>query len=357
MDNGASANWVAGYQAFIGSACLFVQILQWHNTRPPQRGEPMKQTGFPFLIIAALLFTGSIVSLSVGAFMSLRHTHPFLLAGLLLLAFLAVVIIWRLFYAVQNIGETRVTPSTETATTLPIKTAAEALADAQQAVFVEDTAKLSVEDFRLATTYDREFKAKLDAIPSGAYPKIDALRIAISRDPIIEAEMVQSGLLPRSIWADTADELFKIMKKTPYERTSDFLFEIHVVNVSHNPTTIKNITAQVEIEGHWVDLEPADINRYELSPVNDKLNPLQSLEQGEELQNLWSQIKGVRLDRGVGYQGWVAFELKAPNTVLEKPVIHRVRLIDALGGVHPVMTIGETKKSGRLRHSKKGREN
>ena len=84
------------------------------------------------------------------------------------------------------------------------------------------------------------------------------------------------------------------------------------------------------------------------------MTPLQSLEDGEKLQSLWNKINGVRLDPLVGYQGWVGFELKAPNTLLEKPVSHRVRLVDAIGGIHPVMTTPETAKHNRLRHSKKG---
>jgi hypothetical protein len=118
--------------------------------------------------------------------------------------------------------------------------------------------------------------------------------------------------------------------------TFDWLVQLHVVNQTNNETTIQQIEAEVEIEGKTVKLKPSRLENYEMM-VDDSGKSTTAFSRHifsrrEPLASLWASIKGVPLRRGVGYDGWVAFEMVVDPHTKHFPM--QVYLVDALEGRH-----------------------
>jgi hypothetical protein len=216
----------------------------------------------------------------------------------------------------------------------------EKLQKAQEAVFVDDALAISIADIKIKLAHDSEFRHSFEEVPRDKYAKFEKLRQSAVSEPIIAAKFIRAHLIPRSPWADMVRDIFKASGRTSYEAESDFLFEIFAVNVTNNPTTLQNIEAEAEIAGKWLPLKKLDdLSRYQLvfDPNNEADLPFHDDAKTEELTSFWSRAKDVVFSRGVGCQGWVGFGLVTDSPNLEKPIMHKVRLIDALGNIHPVM--------------------
>jgi hypothetical protein len=231
---------------------------------------------------------------------------------------------------------------------------------AQEAIFVEGILAMPADDLRINLGHDLEFKQKYNAIPKGKYSSFDTLRVSMAPQPIIASKFVRAHLMPRSPYADMVRDIFRASGRTDYETSSDFLFEIHAVNTTDNVTTIQKMVAEAEIGGKWVQLPLLDdLSNYQLVFDDSKTSTQGGKsfttkdERVEELNSFWEKIKGVPFNRGIGYQGWVGFELTTQSAELSKPVMHKVRLIDAFGGTHPVVNIEPPDTKGRLQHSPK----
>ena len=231
---------------------------------------------------------------------------------------------------------------------------------AEEAVFVDGALQMPDDKLRISLGHDPEFRKNFSAIPRGKYPKFDVLRDSISKDPIIAAKFLRAHLVPTSPWAEMVKELFVLAKKPAYETDADFLFDIHLVNVTDNVTTVQDITAEAEIDGKWCSLPKLDdLSDYQLETYKDKEDSEKPFAHDhakiQELTSLWPSIKGVPLVRGVGHEGWVGFRLDVVATALEKPINHKVRLIDAMGGVHAVVTLEPppSEPYSQIRHSPK----
>jgi len=141
----------------------------------------------------------------------------------------------------------------------------EELKRAQEVVFVEEVLAMSAEDLKIQLGHDPEFRNKYDSAPRGKYPKLDLLRDSVSKNPLLAAKFLHSHLLPRSPFGSIAQQLLANMGRKSYETTSDFIFEIHAVNITDASTTIQDVTAEAEIEGAWVKLPRLrDLSNYEL---------------------------------------------------------------------------------------------
>jgi hypothetical protein len=236
----------------------------------------------------------------------------------------------------------------------------EQLERAKEAVLVEDALGWSDDELRLNIGHDGELRAKFEAVPLGRYEDFDARRDSLLRCPIIAAKFLRAHLLPRSPFAGMVKEIFSARGKSNYETTSDFLFEIHAVNVTNTATTISSINAEAEIDGKWIRLERIDdLSDYEkvfdragsegrggkIFNVND--------ERIEQLPSFWERIKNAHFSKGIGYQGWVRFELITTSDRLDNKVLHKVRLVDSLGGIHPAISVGPHSDDGEIRHSAK----
>ncbi len=133
--------------------------------------------------------------------------------------------------------------------------------------------------------------------------------------------------------------------------------EINLVNITENSTTIDRISAEAEIDGKWIALKfVSDLSNYEIAFDDEQLpkGPFSdAYARIEKLTSLWDKLKGVELKRGVSVSGWVDFEVDIPEAQLDKPVQHKIRLVDALGGTHPVIVLASNPpdKSGRIKHS------
>jgi hypothetical protein len=229
------------------------------------------------------------------------------------------------------------------------------LQKAQEAVFVDDLLEWSIADLKINLAHDIDFRNKYNAIPKGKYPKLDERKQAIALDPIIAAKFVRAHLMPRSRWADMVRNVFRAAGRTSYEAQSDFLFELHAVNITDNVTTLQDIVAEAEIGGKWVTLPRLnDLSNYQLVFEKNKEDDalFDPNADTKELDGLWDKMRDRPLVRGVGYQGWVGFELTTDSVNLEKPVNQKVRLLDALGNSHPVMTVGPRLETDwHLRHN------
>jgi hypothetical protein len=240
----------------------------------------------------------------------------------------------------------------------PHATPAEALAAAEEAMFVDELLEMSIADVRVNLANDLDFRQKYYDVPNGRYPQLDQLKAAIDAEPLIAAKFLRAHLMPRSPWADMVKDIFRAAGRTSYEAESDFLLEIHAVNVSLNPTTLQDVVAEAEVGGKWVSLKKLlDLSMYEIvfDPMKETDSPFVRDFKTEKLDSFWDRVSGKALTRGVGYKGWVGFELVTDSTNLEKAVNHRVRLIDALGNIHPVVMLkGHVPDTDwRLRHSPK----
>ena len=261
----------------------------------------------------------------------------------------------------------RPTPSQETkeepvaASTPVVISAHEQLRLAEEAVFVDEALRMSDNDLKVNLGHDPEFRKKFDDIPRGKYPQFDTFRDSIASKPLIAARFVRAHLMPWSPFSSMVNDLFKTMGKPDYETRADFLFQIYLVNVTHNTTTIQQITAEAEIAGKWTKLPRLDdLSNYELLTFQHKEDaegPF-AADKGkvEPLDSLWNKIKSRPLEYGIGFEGWVGFEVAAMSTVFDKPINHKVRLVNALGGIHPVVTLTaapEPEPYGEIRHSQK----
>jgi hypothetical protein len=247
------------------------------------------------------------------------------------------------------------------ASTLIILPAHEQLRIAEEAVFVDEALKMPSEQLKIDIGHDPEFRRRFEAVPKGKFPEFDDRRYSISREPIIAAKFMRAHLMPWSPFSGMVKDLFKSMGKTAYETRADFLFQIYLVNVSDNVTTIQQITTEAEVGGKWVKLPRLDdLSNYELVTFQNKEDAVGPFARDrgrvEELTSLWDKIKEKPLERGIGFEGWVGFELEALSTEFDKPINHKVRLVDALGGIHSVVTLKDTPEPepyGEIRHSQK----
>jgi hypothetical protein len=152
-----------------------------------------------------------------------------------------------------------------------------------------------------------------------------------AQGPILAAHFLRLHLMPRSPLQSMVDQVFKAAGRADYETSCDFLFKIFLVNTTDNPATVKNVTAEAQIGGEWKALTPIeDLTDYQLELGEGPQAPR------KDLTNLAKIIDGVPLTRGVGYRGWLRFELVADRKVLFEKVSSRVQIVDALGGSHDV---------------------
>ncbi|HET9099468.1 MAG TPA: hypothetical protein VFN62_03680 [Acidobacteriaceae bacterium] len=235
----------------------------------------------------------------------------------------------------------------------------EGLQTARETLLVEESLEMTEYDLQLRLAHDREFRHRFEKIPTGSNPLFDKRRNSILNEPIIAAHFRRMRLVPRYPFSNEVKQVYDLMH-TKFSATADFLFEIFLTNVSVHPTTLQRITAEAEVEGKWVSLPLVNqFENYELTFDSDARFAgtafTHMYAKAEPLKSIWDEVKGVVLERGVGYQGWVGFELVASSDAIDKPIPSRVRLIDALGGIHPVVTLAKDPpyETGRIRHSRK----
>jgi hypothetical protein len=245
---------------------------------------------------------------------------------------------------------------TESTDTLPPQ---ERLKVVQEEVFIADVLNMPLDDLKLSFGHDSEFRDKFKAVPQGKNPSFDARRTSLLDSPLIAAKFIRAHLFPRSPFAEMIKSVFQAAGKPDFETTSDFLFDIHAVNVTNVATTLQDVIAEAEIDGEWIRLERIDdLSDYEqVFRVNkdETHGGMRFSIKGkvEELSSFWDKVRNSVLQVGIGHDGWMRFELNTTNKVLEKSVNHRVRIIDALGGTHPVMKLGPNAEGPDIRHNLK----
>jgi len=62
---------------------------------------------------------------------------------------------------------------------------------------------------------------------------------------------------------------------------------------------------------------------------------------GMEVPSFLDAVRDKPFTRGIGFYGWLGFELTTNSKNLEGTIMHKVRLVDALGESHQVVRIGE----------------
>ena len=239
---------------------------------------------------------------------------------------------------------------------LPAASPQEQLASAQDAVFSDIATRLPMEDLKEQLAQDVGFRSRFYSLSYGRYPKFDDLRQSIAKDPIIAGRIIRSRLVQRTPYAQQVREIYALMKR-PFDSVSDFLFEISLVNITDNPTTIDEIEADAEIGGVWKQLVRVDdLSDYQMifEKPGTEGRPFMNLDAvPQELEGLWPKVKGVKIERGIAFEGWIGFQTEIPSAEFDKPAHYRIRIVDALGGIHPVVVSASRpqEESGRIRHS------
>ncbi len=192
-------------------------------------------------------------------------------------------------------------------------------------------------------------RVSIDIKPAAAVLPPPPVEAATGAD--VAAKFIRAHLVNAYPFANLLDGIYKAAGRTDYEVESDFLFEIFLVNKSDVTVTIEKYLAEAEIVGVWTELKQmTDVADYQLDFGEEQHLPMGSFNKYEDLSNLYEQLKGVPLVKGVGYKGWLRFRLTSEKQNVEGQTIqHKVTLIDALGGKHPVLLEGPLDKSGEVR--------
>ena len=140
--------------------------------------------------------------------------------------------------------------------------------------------------------------------------------------------------------------------------TFDLLFEIFLVNEGPD-VTVKNLRAEAEISGRpWTRLKQVrELDTYELKITRKERTaggiPVVK-ETRVQLDNLMDKIDGITLKRGIGYRGWLRFQIEATRKQAEQVVNTKLWIVDALGNEHGVTIPMEHEvepSEGELLHS------
>jgi hypothetical protein len=152
--------------------------------------------------------------------------------------------------------------------------------------------------------------------------------------PELFAHFVRSHLMPRNALHSMTDQLLKARGRENYEMESDFLFEIFVVNRNPNrPITIKDFICEAKIGENWKPLARInDLTTYQLQKGDDERESTR-----KDLINFADMTDRIPLTYGIGYRGWLRFELVTDKNTLEKQVFTRLNILDAFGESHPVL--------------------
>jgi hypothetical protein len=174
-------------------------------------------------------------------------------------------------------------------------------------------------------------------------------------DPIISTKCLRRNLLPQEPFDAITLGFYQATGMVVPPTAHDWLVKLHIVNSSNNPTTIQRIEASAEIGGKWVPLKASNLERYRLSITDEKkyknTNFRNVFSTKETLPDLWSEIKGVQLNRGIGYEGWLAFELVIESGKLRQdPLPMKIWVVDALDGKHPVVEAEVMENEGDIVH-------
>jgi hypothetical protein len=168
--------------------------------------------------------------------------------------------------------------------------------------------------------------------------------VHISGRPQISAKFLSCCWRPHNPFTAYADQGLRMMKQPLGPTAHDFLYEIYIVNLNDNTTTIQRIEAEIEIDGKRIPLKDSSLEPYELSLIGQKeyqAMPIKAvIAKKAPLESLWSKIDHMELKKGIGYRGWLAFQAMVPFDKLDgKPFPSKLSLIDAMDGRHPVRLV------------------
>ena len=145
----------------------------------------------------------------------------------------------------------------------------------------------------------------------------------------------------------TLQDAFNTEAKTPGWDEKEIgwhcLFDVRLANHSETPVTIEEMEAIVRVGGNkWLrKIFPFARKKIRLKLIKDlsafKAGPHEDNPGYTPLDCLLPKIKGVPLEKGVGYRGWLGFKGRATQGELfDHPVID-VTLIDALEAKHKLI--------------------
>ena len=174
----------------------------------------------------------------------------------------------------------------------------------------------------------------------------------------ITAKFVRTHFYPSDWVQPFAMDLMQKMGRGDEIFAFDLLFEIFLVNEGPD-ITVKNLRAEAEVPGKpWTRLKQVrGLDTYELK-ITRKERTAGGIavvkETRVQLDNLMDKIDGVVLKRGIGYRGWLRFQIEATKGQAEQVVNTKLWIVDALGNEHgtTIPTEHEVEPSeGELVHS------
>ncbi len=166
--------------------------------------------------------------------------------------------------------------------------------------------------------------------------------------PKITAKTIRRHFLSSSWAGPMTMELMRVAGRPNEKFTFDVLSELFLVNESCD-VTVKSVRAEAELvnEG-WVRMtQQRDLGDYELILGGDRRNR-------RDLESLMDKIDGVVLKRGIGYRGWLRFQVQATEEQTKDKVNVKMWIVDALGKEHGITLAAENEidpSEGELAYS------
>jgi hypothetical protein len=178
----------------------------------------------------------------------------------------------------------------------------------------------------------------------------------------ISAKLIRAHLVRHDPFAELTDDLYHAASGSDGNVAEyDFLFEVFLVNKTDKPITVQKIVAEAKIGDNFVPLSlNEELADYQIR-FKDKLIDNPSWIGGKHPKDedlapsLVDDLKTSTLVWGIKHQGWVRFSAKINPHYLKgvASVPYRINLIDALDGVHPILTDGPLSTDGEIIHNTK----
>lgn len=171
---------------------------------------------------------------------------------------------------------------------------------------------------------------------------------AESPAPQITAKLIRRHFLSSSWAGPMAMEVMRVAGRPNEKFTFDVLSELFLVNESCD-VTVKAVRAEAELPNEgWVRMtQQRDLGDYQLILGNNR-------QDRRNLDNLMDKIDGVVLKRGIGYRGWLRFQLRATEEQTKGSVNVKMWIVDALGAEHGITLAAENEidpSAGELAYS------
>jgi len=148
--------------------------------------------------------------------------------------------------------------------------------------------------------------------------------------PRIEGKLTRLRTVAR---IDTVPIRAAQQQQQPFICDWDIFAETYLVNQSETPCTIKHFIGTATLDGHALQTaKVANLQDYEFSFVQPD-----GRRRAEDLVSLTGVLDGLAMQRGIGYRGWLRFELRGIRNTEVDQVQFGLVIVDSFDGRHEVL--------------------